>query len=240
MKVKTQSIALVIAVSLGAVLLGVTAYSQATEVIAVGNMAYSELFGGPATMTVRRLTIAPGGVLGWHYHPGVGAYTVVKRGTLTLEDGCGGEEVYRAGQAFQETAGHVHRGKNLGTEEVETIQTFIVPAGAPISVPSQQLCSPPEIRITSAVSPTTVAPGQPITVTWSSQTPRPPNDWFGIYALRAADTDANIIRWLYTRGGTSGSLTFSAPAQPGEYEFRYFLEDGFIRVHRSITFTVRQ
>ncbi len=239
MKVKTQSIALVIAV---AALLGGTAYSQATEVIAVGNIDYSELFGGPATMTVRRLTIAPGGVLGWHYHPGVGAYTVVKRGTLTLEDGCGGIEVYQAGQAFQETAGHVHRGKNLGTEEVETIQTFVVPAGNPISVPSPQLCSPPEIRITSAVSPTTVAPGQPITVTWSSQTLRHPLDWFGIYVPRAADTGENLIghAWRYTGGGTSGSLTFSAPTQPGQYEFRYFLEDGFTRVHRSISFTVRQ
>jgi quercetin dioxygenase-like cupin family protein len=206
MKIKTQSIALVIAVSLGAVLLETTAYSQATEVLAMGNMADSELFGGPATITVRRLTIAPGGVLGWHYHPGVGAYTVVKRGTLTLENGCGGEEVYTAGQAFLETAGHIHRGKNLGTEEVETIQTFVVPTGTPISVSSPQSCSPPEIRITSAVGPTTVAPGQPIMVAWSSQTPRPANDWFGIYALRATDTDANIMGWLYTGGGTSGSL----------------------------------
>lgn len=73
----------------------------------------------------------------------VGAYTVVKRGTLTIEDGCGGEEVFTAGQAFLEPPGRVHSGKNLGAEEVETIQTFVVPTGTPISVSTEQLCGPP-------------------------------------------------------------------------------------------------
>ena len=143
MKVKTLSRGLVIAISLGAVLLGFTAYAAVSEVIAVGTMAHSEALGGPATVTVRRLTIAPGEVLGWHYHPGVGAYTVVRRGTLTLEDGCGGEEVYTAGQAFLEPPGHVHRGKNLGSAEAETVQPFIVPVWTPISVPTQPQCGAP-------------------------------------------------------------------------------------------------
>jgi len=134
-----------IAVGLGAVLLGITAYAAVSEVIAVGTMEFSELFGGPATVTVRRLTIAPGEVLGWHYHPGVGAYTIVKRGTLTVEDGCGGEKVFTAGQAFLEPPGRIHRGKNLGAEEVETVQTFIVPAGFPISVSTEGLCGPPAV-----------------------------------------------------------------------------------------------
>jgi quercetin dioxygenase-like cupin family protein len=143
MKVKKLSKGLVIAIGLGAVLLGITAYAALTEVIAVGTMGHSELFGGPANMTMRRLTIAPGEVLGWHYHPGIGAYTIVKRGTLTIEDGCGGEEVYTAGQAFIEHTNRVHRGKNLGAEEVETLQTFLVPLGTPISVSTQRLCGAP-------------------------------------------------------------------------------------------------
>ncbi len=81
----------------------------------------------------------------WHYHPGY-VMTVVKQGTLTVEDGCGGEEVYVTGQAFEEIPGRVHRGKNLGTEEVQTIQTFILSEGLPTTVQipgNQPLCGPP-------------------------------------------------------------------------------------------------
>ena len=38
----------------------------------------------------------------WHQHPGIGAYTIVKTGTLTVEDGCGGEVVHLPGTAFIE------------------------------------------------------------------------------------------------------------------------------------------
>ena len=143
MKVKKLSKGLVIAIGLVAVLLGITAYAAVSEVIAFGTIDYSELFGGPADVTVRRLTIAPGELLGWHYHPGVGAYTIVRRGTLTSEDGCGGETIYTAGQAFLEPPYRVHRGKNQGVGEVETVQTFIVPSGTPISVSTERLCGHP-------------------------------------------------------------------------------------------------
>ena len=108
-------------------------YAASTNVVAVGTIPHSELFDGPATLTVRQLVISPGEVLAWHYHPGR-AYNVIKRGTLTVEDGCGQEEVFKAGQAFEETELHVHRAKNLGTEEVEVYNTFIVPEGKPTTV----------------------------------------------------------------------------------------------------------
>jgi quercetin dioxygenase-like cupin family protein len=119
----------VIAATLGALALGVTAYAALNNTIGVGVLEYSEAIGGPATITMRTLTIAPGEVLGWHAHPGAGAYTIVTRGTLTVEDGCGLETVYEPGEAFIEPAHRVHRGKNLGTEAVVTAQTFIVPLG---------------------------------------------------------------------------------------------------------------
>jgi quercetin dioxygenase-like cupin family protein len=130
---------------------GVTVYSQTilsdTTIIAVGTVPHSELFdGGPATVTVRQLTIFPGEVLAWHHHPGR-AYNVILRGTLTAEDGCGGEEVLTAGQSFEEVSGRIHRAKNLGTENVVVINTFIVPQGMPttINTPNnQRLCGPPE------------------------------------------------------------------------------------------------
>ena len=138
-----------IAISLGVILLGVTAYAAATLVLAVGTIPNSELFDGPATVTVRTLTIKPGEVLGWHYHPGY-AFNVVKSGTLTAEDGCGGEETLTAGQAssaFEEMDGRVHRAKNLShTEAVVVYNTFIVPEGRPttVNIPNnERRCGPP-------------------------------------------------------------------------------------------------
>jgi quercetin dioxygenase-like cupin family protein len=125
--------------------LGAIAYAATSVIIAVGTIPHSELFDGPATVTVRQFVIAPGELLAWHYHPGR-AYNVIKRGTLTVEDGCGREEVLAPGQAFEEVDGRVHRGKNLGTEEVEVYNTFIVPQGNPttVNIPNnERRCGPP-------------------------------------------------------------------------------------------------
>ncbi len=147
MKVKKPSRGLVIAISLGVVLLGATAYAAVTQILAVGTIPHSDLFDGPATVTVRTLTIKPGEVLPWHYHPGY-AFNVVKSGTLTVEDGCGGEaESLIPGQAFEELEGHVHRARNLSdTEDVVVYNTFIVPQGRPTTVNitnNEQRCGPP-------------------------------------------------------------------------------------------------
>jgi hypothetical protein len=97
-------------------------------------------------VTVRKLTIRPGEALAWHYHPGY-AYNVIKSGTLTVEDGCGGEETLTPGQAFEETDGRVHRAKNLSTtEDVVVYNTFIVPQGKPttVNIPNnERRCGPP-------------------------------------------------------------------------------------------------
>jgi hypothetical protein len=66
--------------ALGCALVAATAYSAVSQIIGVGTMADSDLIGGPATLTMRTLTIAPGEVLGWHYHPGAGAFTIVTTG----------------------------------------------------------------------------------------------------------------------------------------------------------------
>ena len=145
MKINAPKKHAVIAAALGVSLVAITAFAAISEVIAVGTMAHSDLFGGPATVTMRRLTITSGEVLGWHYHPGVGAYTIVMRGRLFVEDGCGGEQVFTAGQAFLEHPNRVHRGKNQDVEPTETLQTFIVPTGVPISVSTEQLCGPPAV-----------------------------------------------------------------------------------------------
>lgn len=124
-------------------LVGVTVYASTSVTLGVGTLAHFEPFGGPATITTRNLSVNANEVLGWHHHPGVGAYTIVKTGTLTVEDGCGGEVVYPQGSAFIEPPGRVHRGK-AGAAPVETVQTFVVPAGSAFSLNVSQLCGAPQ------------------------------------------------------------------------------------------------
>ena len=134
-----------IVAGLGAVLLvGVTVYAATSTIHGTGTIAYYEPFDGPATMTVRSLFIKANEVLSWHQHPGIGAYTIVKTGTLTVEDGCGGEVVYPQGTAFVEPPGRVHRGK-AGAVDVETVQTFVVPVGTPFSQTVAQACGAPQV-----------------------------------------------------------------------------------------------
>src|SRR5258705_10110375 len=112
MKLKTRR-SLVIASSFGVLLIGVTAYAAVTVILAVGTIPQSQLFNGPATVTVRTLTVAPGETLQWHYHPGY-PYNVVKSGTLTVEDGCGGgEETITRGEDFWRINGFSQRAENL-------------------------------------------------------------------------------------------------------------------------------
>jgi len=143
MKLITFRKGLIAALGLGALIVGFSVYAAINVMIAEGTYANFEAFGGPASTRMRTLTIAPGEILGWHNHPGVGAYTIVKQGTLTVEDGCGFDTVYTAGQAFVEAAGRVHRGKNLTTEPVITAQTFIVPLGTPFTIDTLQACGRP-------------------------------------------------------------------------------------------------
>lgn len=130
----------------GVTLFAAVAYAATTVILAVGTIPDSEFVGGPATVTVRTLTIPPGEIGAWHYHPGY-AFNVVKSGTLTVEDGCGGpDENLTPGQSFEEVGGDIHRAKNLGTEPVVVYNTFIVPQGQPTTknIPNnERLCGPP-------------------------------------------------------------------------------------------------
>jgi quercetin dioxygenase-like cupin family protein len=90
---------------------------------------------GQTDIVVRHIVIEPGGSTGWHYHPGE-LIAVVHKGTLTrtLED-CS-VQTDSPGQSFVEAAGdsHAHSGRNLGTEPVELYVTYVIPAGASLSI----------------------------------------------------------------------------------------------------------
>ena len=86
--------------------------------------------------TVVRVTVAPGGGTGWHYHPGE-VYGVIRQGTMTHYDGgCVVDEVYNTGSAVAEGIGSaaVHDGRNEGSTPLVMEVTYINPVGAPLSM----------------------------------------------------------------------------------------------------------
>lgn len=86
--------------------------------------------------TVTRITVAPGGGTGWHYHPGE-VFGFVSEGTMTHYDGgCVMDAVYGTGAPVKEGvgSGFVHNGRNEGTTPLVMEVVYINPAGAPKSV----------------------------------------------------------------------------------------------------------
>jgi fibronectin type III domain protein len=95
---------------------------------------------------------------------------------------------------------------------------------------------------TVSASPSTVAPGGTITVSYTAPSNHSTTDWVSIFNQGVADTAYNS--WKYVPTGTSGTLTLTAssesgnPLPAGTYEVRYYLNDGFTRVATSNKVTV--
>ena len=68
-------------------------------------------------------------------------------------------------------------------------------------------------------------------------TPGNTNERIGLYRL-AAD-DHQYLGLDYTQGVVSGRLVFSAPSEPGRYEFRLFAHGGWSLLATSPAFEVR-
>jgi Ca-activated chloride channel family protein len=89
-----------------------------------------------------------------------------------------------------------------------------------------------------AASHGTVVAGGQLSVSWTA--PRAGAwDWVGLFKVGDPSTTYESGWWKYTDGVISGTLTLNAPAQPGQYEFRYLLDDGFVDTARSSPVTVR-
>jgi hypothetical protein len=94
--------------------------------------------------------------------------------------------------------------------------------------------TPPPTLMVDAMS---VAPGGLVTVTLTGGLGGA-SDWLAFTATAAANT--TYLQWTYVGNGvTARTWTITAPAAPGTYEFRLFLNGGFTRAATSPTVTVR-
>lgn len=85
---------------------------------------------------ITRITVAPGGGTGWHYHPGE-VFGFISEGTMTHYDGgCVVDAVYTTGAPVKEGVGpgYVHNGRNEGPGPLVMEVVYINPVGAPRSV----------------------------------------------------------------------------------------------------------
>jgi quercetin dioxygenase-like cupin family protein len=80
-----------------------------------------------------QITVTPGGVSGWHSHPG-GAIIIIQQGSLTVYASVRSTcetKTYTAGQSFVERPGEVDQVKNTGSIPYVLFVTFPrVPQGA--------------------------------------------------------------------------------------------------------------
>lgn len=93
----------------------------------------------------------------------------------------------------------------------------------PLPAPAPALPAVVRPTVTLLATPSFVAPDGEITVTCTlvSGTPSA-NHWIGLHALQAHVSNHQGYRMIST---LPASFTFKAPRKPGEFEFRYILED---------------
>jgi hypothetical protein len=89
---------------------------------------------------------------------------------------------------------------------------------------------------TLAVSSTNVAPGQTISVTLTNGYGGS-TDWLALAATSAPN--GSYISYMYVGAGvTTNTWSVTMPSTPGTYEFRLFLNNGYVRAATSPTITV--
>jgi len=84
---------------------------------------------GPSNVIVQDVVYAPGGHTGWHSHPGILLSSVIA-GSLEWYDSKCRLHVYNAGASFSENT-QLHYARNVGTENVHFMVTYMIAAGQP-------------------------------------------------------------------------------------------------------------
>jgi len=84
---------------------------------------------------VARVEIAPGGVAGWHTHPG-DEISYVMEGAATLRIAGQPPRQVAAGEGFVISAGVVHNAKNDGASAIKLVGVYVVEKGKPLASPA--------------------------------------------------------------------------------------------------------
>ncbi len=94
------------------------------------------------------------------------------------------------------------------------------------------------VTVTAGPSVVTAGIGT-LNVSWAAPKGRTVLDWVGLLKVGEPSTSYSNRWWQYTNGIAAATVTIAAPTEPGEYELRYLVDDGFTDVARSGPITVR-
>ncbi len=89
---------------------------------------------------------------------------------------------------------------------------------------------------TLVASPSAIASGGQVTVNWTAPTGSSALDWIGVF--RVGTSNSEYLAYIATNGATSGNFTGTL-VDPGQFEFRYLLNNGYTSVATSNTVTVQ-
>jgi quercetin dioxygenase-like cupin family protein len=84
---------------------------------------------------VARVEIAPGGVAGWHTHPG-DEISYIMEGSATLMLAGQPPRQVSAGEGFVIPAGVVHNARNDGASATRLVGVYVVEKGKPLASPA--------------------------------------------------------------------------------------------------------
>ena len=84
---------------------------------------------------IARVEVAPGGVAGWHTHPGDEISYIVE-GEATLMVAGQAPRKVKAGEGFVIPAGVVHNAQNDGTTPTKLVGVYVVEKGKPLASPA--------------------------------------------------------------------------------------------------------
>ena len=87
--------------------------------------------------------------------------------------------------------------------------------------------------VSFTVSPRVVAPGGELSISWAVSSPHSSADWIGLFGVDIPMTSFQEGYWHNVEAGLSGTALFRAPLQPGEDQFRYLLDDGYVDIART-------
>ena len=84
---------------------------------------------------IARVEVAPGGIAGWHTHPG-DEISYVMEGDATLLIAGQPPRKVAAGEGFVIPAGVVHNAKNDGATAIKLVGVYVVEKGKPLASPA--------------------------------------------------------------------------------------------------------
>jgi quercetin dioxygenase-like cupin family protein len=84
---------------------------------------------------IARVEIAPGGVAGWHTHPG-DEISYLQEGEAELMVAGQPNRIVKAGEGFVIPAGVVHNAKNSSTMTTKLVGVYVVEKGKPLASPA--------------------------------------------------------------------------------------------------------